>query len=245
MAINYTSPGIKKAKNSAITLCTLSILPFLITGASIAPENRVQRNDPYANGFEIIFNGKNIDKWTSNTTEYVVEDGAIVFHPKIKKTGAGYLYTKKEYSDFIFRFEFQLTPGANNGLGIRVPLTDNAAYEGMELQILDNEAEMYRDLKTYQYHGSVYGVIPAKRGFLKQVGEWNVEEVIAKGPIIQVILNGTMIINGDISEARKNGTMDKLPHPGLMRDKGHIGFVGHGSEVKFRNIRVKDLNTRR
>jgi hypothetical protein len=127
-------------------------------------------------------------------------------------------------------------------LGIRVPLTDNAAYEGMELQILDNEAEMYRNLKPYQYHGSVYGVIPARRGFLKQTGEWNVEEVRAKGPMIQVILNGTMIMDGDISDARKNGTMDKLLHPGLLRDNGHIGFVGHGSEVKFRNIRVKDLS---
>ena len=184
MAINYITPGIRKVKNSAMILCILSILSFLITGASMAPKKSVQLNGPDENGFEILFNGKNIDKWTSNTTEYVVENEEIIFHPKLKKTAAGYLYTKKEYSDFIFRFEFQLTPGANNGLGIRVPLTDNAAYEGMELQILDNEAEMYRNLKPYQYHGSVYGVIPAKRGFLKQVGEWNVEEVIAKGPII-------------------------------------------------------------
>ena len=62
MAINHTSPGIKKAKNSAIILSTLSILSFLITGASIAPENKVRLNGPNANGFEILFNGKNIDK---------------------------------------------------------------------------------------------------------------------------------------------------------------------------------------
>ena len=85
----------------------------------------------------------------------------------------GNLYTEKEYADFIYRFEFQLTPGANNGLGIRAPLTGDAAYVGMELQILDNTAPIYANLHEYQYHGSVYGVIPAKKGFLKPVGEWN------------------------------------------------------------------------
>jgi hypothetical protein len=90
-----------------------------------------------------------------------------------EKGSGGNLYTKDEYSDFIFRFEFQLTPGANNGLGIRTPLEGDAAYVGMELQILDNEADVYKNLQKYQYHGSVYGVIPAKRGYLKPTGEWN------------------------------------------------------------------------
>ena len=158
-----------------------------------------------------------------------------------KGEGGGNLYTEKEYSDFIFRFEFQLTPGANNGLGIRAPLEGDAAYVGMELQILDNEAPIYADLKPYQYHGSVYGVIPAKRGFLKPVGEWNYEEVVVKGKNVKVILNGTVIVDGNIEEASKNGTMDHNEHPGLLRDKGHIGFLGHGSVLWFRNIRIKEL----
>jgi hypothetical protein len=151
------------------------------------------------------------------------------------------LYTKKEYGDFVFRFEFMLTPGANNGLGIRTPLEGDAAYQGMELQILDNDAPIYEKLKVYQYHGSVYGVIPAKRGFLKPVGEWNQQEVIAEGDNIKVILNGTTILDGNIREVAKNGTADGKEHPGLFNIKGHIGFLGHGSIVKFRNIRVKEL----
>jgi len=155
--------------------------------------------------------------------------------------GHGNLFTQKEYSDFIFRFEFQLTPGANNGLGIRAPLEGDAAYVGMELQILDNTAAIYANLQKYQYHGSVYGVIPAKRGFLNPVGDWNTEEVIVKGNQVKVILNGEVILNGDIAEASKNGTIDHKEHPGLLREKGFIGFLGHGSELKFRNIRIKDL----
>ncbi|MFD1140704.1 family 16 glycoside hydrolase [Larkinella insperata] len=189
-------------------------------------------------GYELLFNGKDMTNWVGNTKDYVAENGDIVWY---NNGGKGNLYTQKEYSDFVFRFEFQLTPGANNGLGIRAPLEGDAAYVGMELQILDNDAEIYKKLEPYQYHGSVYGVIPARRGALKPLGEWNYEEVTVKGSQITVVLNGVQILNGDIAEASKNGTLDHKEHPGLKRTSGHIGFLGHGSVLRFRNIRVKDL----
>lgn len=195
-------------------------------------------------GFKILFDGTNMHQWTGNTAEYITEYGNMVINPKPNKGSGGNLYTKEEFSDFIFRFEFQLTPGANNGLGIRSPMTGDAAYKGMELQILDNEAPVYKDLQVYQYHGSIYGTIPAKRGFLKPVGQWNYQEVIVKGPKIKVILNGTVILDADITDARKNGAADGKDHPGLLRDGGHIGFLGHGSPVKFRKIRIKDLGAK-
>jgi hypothetical protein len=190
--------------------------------------------------FKILFDGTNLDQWVGNKKDYVAENNELVVRPT-EGGGHGNLYTKDEYSDFNFRFDFLLTPGANNGLGIRAPLEGDAAYVGMELQILDNDADIYKDLHTYQYHGSVYGVIPAKRGFLKPVGQWNSEEVIVKGTKIKVILNNEVILDGDIQSARDNGTPDKRDHPGLKRDKGHIGFLGHGSVLKFRNIRIKEL----
>jgi len=193
-------------------------------------------------GYKILFDGTNMHSWTGNTTDYVIEDGNIAIRPKPGKGSGGNLFTKEEFSDFVYRFEFQLTPGANNGLGIRAPLEGDAAYVGMELQILDNDAPIYKDLKVYQYHGSVYGTIPAKRGFLKPTGEWNYEEVIAKGSKIKVILNGTVILDGDIEPFKKGGTPDHQEHPGLSRASGHIGFLGHGSPVQFRNIRIKDLS---
>jgi HEAT repeat protein len=192
-----------------------------------------------ADEFVSLFNGMNLDGWQGNKTDYFAQNGELVVQPE--RGGHGNLFTEKEYSDFIFRFEFQLTPGANNGLGIRTPLTGDAAYQGMELQILDNTAPIYANLKEYQYHGSVYGVIPAKRGYLNPVGAWNVQEVVAQGSKIKITLNGTVILDGDIAEASKNGTIDGREHPGLAREKGYIGFLGHGSELKFRNIRIKDL----
>ena len=190
-------------------------------------------------GFVSLFNGSDLNQWTGNTTGYLVKDGVVEVAPELG--GGGNLYTTAEFSDFIYRFEFQLTPGANNGIGIRAPLEGDAAYVAMEIQVLDNEAPQYKDLDPRQYHGSVYGIIPAKRGFLLPTGEWNKEEIIAKGHKIKVTLNGTVILDGDIKEAIKNGTLDNKEHPGLFRPSGHLGFLGHGDIVRFRNMRVKKL----
>lgn len=203
----------------------------------------VLSNEEQKEGFKVLFDGTSMRHWQGNLSDYTIEDGDMVVRPK--RGSRGNLFTKEEYSNFVLRFEFQLTKGANNGLGIRAPLSGNAAYAGMELQILDNTADVYKDLHEYQYHGSVYGVIPAKRGHLKPVGEWNYQEVIADGSRIKVVLNGEVILDGDLVEATKNGTLDKKEHPGLHTKKGHVGFLGHGSVVKFRNIRIKDLDSSR
>jgi hypothetical protein len=190
-------------------------------------------------GFVQLFDGTNFDNWVGNKAGYLLKDGVIEVNPEAK--GGGNLYTKEEFSDFIYRFEFQLTPGANNGIGIRAPLEGDAAYVGMEIQVLDSEHPMYANLKPYQYHGSVYGVLPAKRGFLKPIGEWNQEEIMIQGSKIKVTLNGTVITEADLKEATKNGTVDHNEHPGLKNTTGHIGFLGHGDVVRFKNMRIKKL----
>lgn len=190
-------------------------------------------------GFQMLFDGTNLDKWTSSPAYEINEEGALRANPDAK-FGKN-IYTKEEYSDFVLRFEFKLTPGANNGVGVRAPLEGDAAYLGYEIQVLDDYADVYKNLKPYQYHGSVYGIIPAKRGALKPAGEWNEQEIRMQGSKIKVTLNGKVIVDGDIKEATKNGTPDKKDHPGLKRTSGHIGFLGHGTEVFFRNIRIKSL----
>ena len=215
------------------------IVFFLGICYACSPSVEKAEEEP-ASDFVSLFNGENLDGWVGNKASYKVEEGVIVVDPEGGGSG-GNLYTAKEYSDFILQFDFLLTPGANNGLGIHAPLEGDAAYVGKELQILDNTAEKYAELKDYQFHGSVYGVIPAKRGFQKPVGEWNEQEVFVKGSKVQVTLNGTLILDGDFLEASKDSTMDGRDHPGLQRTSGHIGFLGHGDVLKFRNIRIKEL----
>jgi 3-keto-disaccharide hydrolase len=219
-----------------------NFLSILVLGAAVfARSQGVQQPPPpvQEDDFVSLFNGKNLDGWVGNKTDYVVDNGNIAIYPG--DDGHGNLYTEKEYSNFIFRFEFQLTPAANNGIGIHAPLEGDAAYVGKEIQVLDNSAPVYSNLQPYQYHGSVYGLVPAKRGFLKPVGDWNSEEIYVNGDSIRVTLNGTLITDTDLKAATANGNMDHKDHPGLQRHTGHIGFLGHGSVVKFRNIRIKEI----
>lgn len=206
--------------------------------ATSLPTQAEEKLNEAPKGFKLLFNGKNLDGWVGDTKGYQVEDGMLV----AAKNGGGNLYTEKQYSNFVFRFEFQLQPGGNNGVGIRCERGKNAAYHGMEIQILDDTAPQYAKLQPYQYHGSIYGVVPAKRGHLKPPGEWNTQEITANGSQITVKLNGTVIVDSDIEKAGKPETMDHRPHPGLFNKTGHIGFLGHGHQLKFRNLYIKELD---
>ena len=192
-------------------------------------------------GFKLLFDGTNLSNFQGDFVNYRAEEGCI--YVKSRGDGFGNLYTKDMYEDFIFRFEFKLTPGANNGIGVRTEMGKDAAYYGMEIQVLDHYDNIYQPgLRDYQYHGSVYGIIPTQnRDCLKPLGEWNEEEIYIKGTYVRVTLNGTVITEGDIKEATKNGTYDKNEHPGLFNKTGYIGFLGHGSELWFRRVRIKKL----
>ncbi|MBI1789734.1 MAG: DUF1080 domain-containing protein [Acidobacteria bacterium] len=190
-------------------------------------------------GFVPLFDGKTLDGWQligGHGPGYVVEKGLLV----CPADGGGNLFTAKEYANFVFRFEFKLEEGSNNGVGIRAPLKGDAAYAGMEIQILDDGAPVYQGkLKPGQYHGSIYDVVPAKQCCRKPVGQWNSEEIAANGRRITVKLNGTTLVDADLDSVTDPAVLKR--HPGAARATGYVGFLGHGSRVEFRNIRIKEL----
>ena len=204
--------------------------------------------------FKPLFNGKDLSGWVyglrGNGAEnktgkgYQVENGVLF----TTKEDGGNLFTEKEYSNFVLRFEFKLTENANNGIGIRAPLQGDAAYNAIEIQVLDDSGSQYTKLQPAQYHGSVYQMFPAKRGFQKPVGEWNSEEITVKGRQITVKLNGTTIVDANLDDVKDEAVLAKhrdMNKPegsrGIANTKGHIGLLGHGTRVEFRNIRIKEL----
>ncbi len=190
----------------------------------------------HAGGFESVFNGRDLEGWAGPVQEYDIRDGAVLCKPE----KGGTIYTKAEYGDFAVRLEFKLPPGGNNGLAIRYPGRGDTAYEGMcELQVIDNDAPQYKELDPRQYHGSAYGMVPAHRGYLRAPGQWNFQEVIVKGSTIKVELNGTVILDANLSQV--TDYMGNSPHPGKDRKSGHFGFAGHNDPVAFRNVSIKKL----
>jgi hypothetical protein len=191
----------------------------------------------HGDGFESVFNGRNLEGWTGKLENYEVVDGAI----RCTEGQGGILYTKQEYGDFAVQMEFMLPAEGNNGLAIRYPGRGNPAYAGMcELQVLDNTAGKYAELDPRQYHGSAYGMTAAHRGYLRPVGEWNFQSVDVIGSTITVELNGTRILHTDLSTVTEYAQNKK--HPGKNLACGHFGFCGHKSPVAFRNILIKELN---
>lgn len=233
-------------KNSAKTAVALLALLCIVAGAGLAQAAPKKKRapklpplaQPDANGFISLFNGKDLTGWVGDTEGYAVENGAIYCVPKKGRN----LYTAHRFSDFILRFEFKLDPGANNGVAIRSPLKGNAAYAGMELQVIDNLAERWARIKPWQKHGSIYGLVAAKTGHLKPAGQWNTQEVRAVGTRITVVLNGATIVDADLDEVRKTADAKLVArHPGINRLIGHIGFLGHGDRVDYRNLKIKPL----
>ena len=188
-------------------------------------------------GFQSVFNGKDLSGWIGAVDGFEVVDGAI----QCKPGHGGNLMTKNIFDNFVVRLEFKLPPGGNNGLAIRADSPEgDPAYDAVEIQVLDDPDAKWADLRDYQYHGSLYGLAPATRGYLRPAGEWNYEEVTVDGDKIVVRLNGFEILNADLAKVREKPA-DGHEHPGAARTSGHFGFCGHNDPVAFRNIRIKKL----
>ena len=215
-------------------------------------------------GFKPLFNGKDLTGWVYNKRApkppakpkpgqpsapqqprppveqksglgYQVENGVLFCTVK----DGGMLFTEKDYGDFILRFEFKIEENSNNGIGIRVPFGGHPSADGMEIQILDDTGSKHQKLRDAQFHGSIYDVVPAKRGHLKPIGEWNSEEIIAQGRHIKITLNGHVIVDANLDDIKDEAVLKK--HPGLQSKAGRIAFCGHGTRVEFRNMRIKEL----
>jgi hypothetical protein len=195
---------------------------------------------PRDTSFRSVFNGHDLSGWGGAVDSYEVKDGAIVCRPN----KGGTVYTRDQFSNFVARVEFRLPPAGNNGLAIRYPDDPagkiDTAYDGMcEIQVLDDPHPSYAKLDPRQFNGSAYGMVASERGYLRPTGQWNFEEVTVNGSTIVVELNGTRILDCDLSKV--TDTMGGRQHPGKNRPSGHFGFAGHNDPVAFRKIEIKPL----
>lgn len=188
-----------------------------------------------AGNYESVFNGSDFTGWTGDLENYEVVDGTIA----CKEGQGGTIFTEKEYADFVAHLEFKLPPGGNNGLALRYAGEGRPHLDGIELQVLDSEHPKYANLDPRQYHGSVYGLVPAHRGYLRSPGEWNYQQVTMRGSRIKVELNGFTILDADLSEVKES--KDGAVPAGASRKSGHFGFAGHHDPVAFRNIAIREL----
>lgn len=205
-------------------ISTVALSLLVVTAGADTPE-----------GFKPLFNGKDLDGWKvhNGKIDSWSADKGLLF---VKGGRGGWLMTEKEYGDFELRLEFKMPRGGNSGVALRSPMKGDPAYTGMEIQILDDPA--YKGLKEWQHTGSIYGVVPAKKVATKPVGEWNKYRIVCKGRHVTIELNGETIVNANLDDYKEKHAR---AHPGILREKGHIGLQEHGGRVEFRNIYIKEL----
>ena len=235
MTNSICMPAYLRAVRRLLTGClTLWLAVACLTTPSAEEPGVGVSAEEAADGFESLFDGKTLAGW--HGSGWSVEDGALVCH------GGFITYAGGELANFVLRFDVKLSPGANNGFNFR---SDGSFWN--ELQVIDDTDPLNRDLKPYQTHGSLYGVAPAKRGFLKGPGEWNTQEIRADGTKIAVTLNGTRILDVDLATIELDHCLDGTAHPGLRQKSGVIGWLGHANakeepgDVWFRRLRLKKL----
>lgn len=188
-------------------------------------------------GFSSLFNGTDLTGWegAGQPAEvcWKVENGELIC-TGLKK--GPWLRSAKSYGDFNLRLEYWVSNAGNSGLFIRVPengkhhrKTADLPEAGFEIQLLDDADAKYRELKDYQYTGSIYDIVGASQHVGKPAGEWNTIELNCKGQHVVSIHNGVKIV--DATDAQ-------YPLLSLRKIEGYLGLQNHSSVVKFRNLRI-------
>ena len=210
------------------------VLPFVLVASTSAQDKSVPP------GFTALFNGKDLAGWKVHEGKMAVwgADNGILF---VSGRGGGWLMTEKEYGDFELRLEYKVPPKGNSGVALRAPLQGDPAYQGMEIQILDDpwykNPANYKSIRPTQLTGSIYDVVPPSKDALKPTGEWNVMRITARSRQITIEINGTKIVDANLDDYKDKSKA----HPGLLREKGHLGLQSHDGRVEFRNLYVKPL----
>jgi hypothetical protein len=189
-------------------------------------------------GFTPPFNGKDLKGWKIHEGDlkaWGVKDGLLF----VSGGGGGWLFTEKEYTNFELRLEYKVPVNGNSGVALRAPTKGDPAYQGMEIQILDDAGPAYKTIRPTQFTGSIYGIVPPSKHVTKAAGEWNSMQIIAKGRQVSVTINGTTVVDANLDDSKEKHAKD---HPGMLRDKGHLGLQSHDGRVEFRRLYVKELD---
>lgn len=193
-----------------------------------------------ADGWQALFDGSNLDAWTFKPGGWHIDDeGALAW-----KKGAGYIWTKERFGDFVLDLEFKVSKGCNSGIFFRTASLRKIVQTGIEIQVLDSFGR-----KTVGRHdcGAIYDCLAPSTNAVKKAGEWNRLVLTCKANQITIVLNGEAIIDMDIdqwTEPRKNPDGSKNKFRTAYKDmprEGHIGLQDHGKPVWFRKVRIKPL----
>lgn len=217
--------------------------------------------DEKKKGWKLLWDGETTKGWRGARIDafpekgWVIEDGvlSVLSSGGAESRAGGDIVTHELFSDFEFKVDFKLTPGANSGIKYYVDTEINkgpGSSIGLEYQILDDA--LHPDAKLGNHEGSrtvasLYDLIKADpKKPIKPIGEWNTAHIISKDNHVEHWLNGAKVLEYE----RKSDAYRKLVSESKYvkwnkfgeLDKGQILLQDHGDLVSFKNIKIRPLN---
>jgi len=185
------------------TTTLITILLFSLMPAYSQEHNNVLTAEELAEGWELLFNGKNLDGWKffqggEVNRGWHVTDG-ILNNSGIGSDHGGDIITIKQFEDFELYLEWKIAPKSNSGIFYRVQEGDTKKiYEtGPEYQLLDDKGWPTK-LKDSQYSGANYAMHAPVGAEVKPLDQWNTARIIVKGSKVQHFLNGKKVVEYEL-----------------------------------------------
>lgn len=220
-----------------------------------------------AAGWQLLWDGSTSAGWRSAKAEefpakgWTMQDGVLAVVPSGggESVGGGDIITRARYTEFEFRADFRVSPGANSGFKYFVqpalaPISATGQKAatgsaiGLEFQIIDDarhaDAKLGRD--GNRTLGGVYDLMPpAATKRPAPVGEWNTARIVVKGARVEHWLNGQQIAVFERGSPAFRELVAKSKYhliPGFGEwPEGHILLQDHGDAVAFKNIKLRVL----
>jgi hypothetical protein len=226
---------------------------LLSAGNLFAADNELTPAEKAA-GWQLLFNGHDHTGWQTNTDRPVaspIEDGSLT----TQHTGGYLIVYEKEFGDFVLKCDVKMEPICNSGVFVRVGKLRDPVQTGLEVQVanevgtgaINQQRNGSESDGGYHDFGAIYDLVPPKKLDKPLSPEWNSIQITAKGPHLDVEVNGQHVAQLNCDEwttphQGPDGRRNKFSR--AIKDfprKGYLGFQDHGHKVWFKNVKLLDL----
>ncbi len=233
-------------------ICGIGVLGLMLGGSALqagqAPANTLTAAEK-ADGWTLLFDGETTNGWREFRQDSMPDGWQAVDGALARVGEGGDIITAAQFENFDLRLEWKIEAGGNSGIFFHV--TEDAEevwHSAAEMQVLDDDAHP-DGRSSMTSAGSDYALYGRSRDVVKPVGEWNAVRILVDGSQVEYWMNGVRIVEYELWsedwQARVAASkFSEFPQFGRAR-KGHFALQNHGDPVFFRNMKVRELPSRR
>ena len=204
--------------------------------------------------WQILFDGKSVAAWRGFRRDafpekcWVVESGSLKTVAGCDKSDQVDIITRTKYKDFELELEWRVAPGANSGIIYRVSEDEDQTWKtGPEMQVLDDEKHPDGKIPRTSA-GSLFDLIAPTNKILRPVGEYNKARLVVRNGRVEHWLNGKKVLEYNLGSDALTSLIAQSKFKNFRQyarlSEGYIALQFHGDTVWYRNVRIREINTK-